>query len=257
MTEEQIRDFFRKAFEAIDGAPSRFIFNMDEMGHQDWADRVNQVCVVPLTHKSDHVYLLVSRASKRITLMACIAEDGSAITPQIVIPRKTVDENLFLTGLPPEKVVIRSQPKGYVTTALFDDWFTQVFLPALANRRAAYGYDGLAVLLLGNCSAHHGALFVTLRAEYHIRVVFSPPHSSNQLHPLDLCLFGVTKKLLRWVNNLNAVNVQTKHTAGVICAFPAVAVPLTILRTFEMSGICHVKDGAQLLCTIRPERVKR
>jgi hypothetical protein len=59
---------------------------------------------------------------------------GSAIAPQIVIARKTVDDDLFLTGLIQEKVVIRSQPKGYVTTALFDNCLTQVFLLALANR---------------------------------------------------------------------------------------------------------------------------
>jgi hypothetical protein len=127
--------------------------------------------------------------------MACIAANGSAITLQIVIPRETVDNDLFLTGLTLEKVVIR--------------------------------------------------------------IAFFPRHSSNQLQPLDLCLFGVTKKLLRRVNNLDSVNVQTKHIAGVICAFLAAAVPLTIIRTFKMSGMCLVKDGAQLLCTIHPERAKR
>jgi hypothetical protein len=54
---------------------------MDEMGHQDWADRAEQVCMVPVTHESDHVYLPVSGAGKRIPLMACIAVDGFAITP--------------------------------------------------------------------------------------------------------------------------------------------------------------------------------
>jgi hypothetical protein len=70
VTSEEISDFFRRAIETIDGVPSHFVFNMDEMGHQDWANRAEQVCVVPSTHKSDHVYLPVSHASKRITLMA-------------------------------------------------------------------------------------------------------------------------------------------------------------------------------------------
>jgi hypothetical protein len=71
----------------------------------------------------------------------------------------------------------------------------------------------------------------------------------NQLQPLDLCLFGVAKKILRRVNNLDAVNVQTKHIVA--------AVPFMIVRTFEMSGMYRVKDGTQFLCTIRPERAKR
>jgi hypothetical protein len=203
------------------------------------------------------IYLLVSRDSKRITLMACIAAASSAITAQIVIPRKSIDDDLFMTGLTAEKVVIQSQPKGYVTTVLFEDWFTEVFLPAFANRRAAYGYDGPEVFGLDNCSAYQCALFITLCVEYDIRVVFFPPHSPNQLQPLDLCLFGVTKKLLRRIKNLDAVNVQIKHIAGVVCAFLAATLSFTIVRIFEMSGICLVKDGAQRLCTVRPERAKR
>jgi hypothetical protein len=44
------------------------------------------------------MYLTVSRAGKRITLMACIAVDGSAITPKIIIPKKTIDDDLVLIG---------------------------------------------------------------------------------------------------------------------------------------------------------------
>jgi hypothetical protein len=78
-------------------------FNIDEMGHQDWADRGQQTCVVPAADHDDYVYMPVSRAGKRITLMACIATDGSAIKPQIIIPRKTINDDLVLTGLTPEK----------------------------------------------------------------------------------------------------------------------------------------------------------
>jgi hypothetical protein len=81
---------------------------MDDTGHQDWADRAEQVCLVPVTHESDHVYLPVSHARKRTTLMACSTADRPFITPEIMIPRKTVDTDLFLMGMTPEKVVIRS-----------------------------------------------------------------------------------------------------------------------------------------------------
>jgi hypothetical protein len=106
VTSKEISDFFRRVIEIIDGVRSRFVFNMDEMGHQAWADRTEQVCVLPSPHESDHVYLPVSRAGKRITLMACIAADGSAVTPEIIIPRKTIDDDLVLTGLTPEKFII-------------------------------------------------------------------------------------------------------------------------------------------------------
>jgi hypothetical protein len=59
------------------------------------------------------------------------------------------------------------------------------------------------------------------------------------------------------VNHLNAVNLQTKYIALVVCSFLAAAVPVNIVRTFAMSGICLVKDGDQILCTVRPDHAKR
>jgi hypothetical protein len=79
-------------------------------------------------------------------LMAFTAADGSAVTPQIVIPRKSVDDDLFLTRLTPEQVMIRSQPREYVTTAIFDD---------------------LAYPCLASCTRKS--------SEHHIRVLFCPP----------------------------------------------------------------------------------
>jgi hypothetical protein len=63
------------------------------------------------------------RTGKRITLVACISADESLLKPTIIIPRKTVDGDLVLTGLTTEKLAIRSQLKGYMDTAIFEDWF--------------------------------------------------------------------------------------------------------------------------------------
>jgi hypothetical protein len=59
---------------------------MNEIGHQDWADREEQICVVTAAHHDDYVYVPVSRAGKRVTLMACIAADEPAIKPKSIIP---------------------------------------------------------------------------------------------------------------------------------------------------------------------------
>jgi hypothetical protein len=96
-TEDTTLEFFRTAIKAIDGVSSHFVFNIDEMRHQDWVDRGQQTCVVPAADHEDYVYMPVSRAGKRITLMACIVTDVSAIKPQIIVPRKTIDDDLVLT----------------------------------------------------------------------------------------------------------------------------------------------------------------
>jgi hypothetical protein len=41
---KQIRDFFSEAIRLIEGIPADFVFNMDEMGHQEWAERKEQIC---------------------------------------------------------------------------------------------------------------------------------------------------------------------------------------------------------------------
>jgi hypothetical protein len=80
-------------------------------------------------------------------------------------------------------------------------------------------------------------------------VRFFPPYSSNQLQPLDLSLFGITKRLLRRLNRLDFLNIQTKHIARIV--------PVNIVRIFAMSGIYPVKVGDQILCTVRPGQAKR
>jgi hypothetical protein len=240
----------------VDGVPAHFVFNMDEMGHQDWADRAEKTCVVPVSHAGDYVYVPVSRAGKRITLIACIARDGSTLRPEVIIPRKTVDIDMVLTGLTSEKVTIRSQRHGFIDTRIFDSWFEETFIPELLRRRAVHGYQGPAVLLIDNCSAHNGPRFHELCGVHRVVPCYFPPHSSNQLQPLDLSLFGVTKRLLSRVNKLDAVNIQTRHVASVVCAFLA-AVPWNVVKTFKISGICLVADDDVLRCSVRPEMAER
>jgi hypothetical protein len=99
VTSKEICNVFRRVIEIIDGVRSHFVFNMDKTGHRDWADRAEQVCAVPSTRESDHMHLPVSRAGKRTTVMSYVAGDGSAASHEIIIPRKTIDDDLVLTGL--------------------------------------------------------------------------------------------------------------------------------------------------------------
>jgi hypothetical protein len=59
VTSEQIQEFFADAFRIIESVPSHFIFNMDEMGHQEWADRKEVPCLILTEHETDIVNLPV------------------------------------------------------------------------------------------------------------------------------------------------------------------------------------------------------
>jgi hypothetical protein len=54
-----------------------------------------QTCVAPAAHHDDYIYMLVSRAGKVITLMACIAAGGSTIKLQIIIAKNDRRRSCF------------------------------------------------------------------------------------------------------------------------------------------------------------------
>jgi hypothetical protein len=253
---EQIAEYFERASQAIDAIPAHFVFNMDEMGHQEWADKKVRQCFVPSYHEADQVAYPVPRSGKRITLVACIAADGSHLKPVIVIPRKTIDEDLFLTGLTTEKVDVYSQSKGYIDRPIFDAWLEDTFLLELLRRRQLFNYDGRAVLILDNCTSHDTAKLAEISEVHGLLPLPLPPHSSNQLQALDLSIFGVTKRHLARVNRMEGLNVQSKHIAQVVCAFMAAAVPVNIVQTFRNAGIVLVVADNQLFCKVEPARAR-
>jgi hypothetical protein len=121
VTAAQIQSHFATLSGTIEGARAHFVFNMDEMGHQEWSAAHQKICIVPVGSDHDQLYYLVPRTGKRVTLIGCISADGSFLKPTVVIPRKTYDEHIELLGLTSEKVIIYHQSKGYIDRAIFED----------------------------------------------------------------------------------------------------------------------------------------
>lgn len=254
---EDIASYFHLLADLIQSVPGHFVYNMDEMGHQEWADRQEQICYVPTAHSGPHVYFPVPRTGKRITLLACIAADGSYLKPLIVIPRKTYDADLALTGITDEKVTVYSQAKGYTNRPIFLAWLTDIFLPEVARRREALGYDGRAVLIMDNCTAHTGPEIHEACAAQGVVVCWLPPHSSNQIQPLDLSTFGITKRHIARVNRMETVNVQSRHIAEVVSSFMSAASPMNVVGTFASAGITlTLSPEGRPLCRVCPERAR-
>jgi hypothetical protein len=249
---EDVEAYFGRLDEALQDVPAHFVYNMDEMGHQEWADRPEKVCYVPTSHPQAHAYFPVPRTGKRITLVACVAANGSFLKPLIVVPRKTDDSDLALTGITDEKVAIYSQAKGYTDRPIYMAWLTEIFVPEVLRRREAFSYAGPVVLIIDNCTAHTGAEIDELCGEYGIRVCPLPPHSSNQMQPLDLSTFGVTKRLIARVNRMETVNVQSSHIAQVVSAFMSASSPLNVVGTFLSAGIALSLDAGADFSAVLP-----
>jgi hypothetical protein len=257
VTAEDITAYFHRLAEVLDGVPAHFVFNMDEMGHQEWADRQEQVCYVPSAHSESQVYFPVPRTGKRITLIACIGADGSYLKPLIVIPRKSYDTDLALTGVTDEKIAIYSQAKGYTNRPIFLAWLIDVFLPEVARRRQAMDYEGRAVLMLDNCTAHIGREVDDACDAKGVIMCPFPPHSSNQVQPLDVSTFGITKRHIARVNRMENVNVQSRHIAQVVCSFMSAASPINIVGTFRHAGIAlTIAPDRTLFCRVCTEAAR-
>jgi hypothetical protein len=257
VTDDQIQEYFANLLAAVSGAPAHFVFNMDEMGHQAWADAHDVICFVPRDVEEPTVSYPVSRTGKRITLIACIAADGSYLRPSLIIPRKTFDDELLLFGFTPEKVEIYSQTHSFIDIEIFNDWFRDSFIPELVARRQRFLYTGPAFLIVDNCTAHRGQDFDVLCQAHNVLPIWLPPHSSNQLQPLDLCIFGVTKRFLCRANKLEKVNLQTGHIVNILESFMTAAIPRNIIAAFRNAGISLLMDADRTMRShITPETTR-
>jgi hypothetical protein len=81
-----IHDHFVNLALTIRDIPAQFVFNMDEMGHQACADAQSKSVFVPSEAEWPITYP-VPRTGKRMTLIVCIAADGSRVCPAVVTTR--------------------------------------------------------------------------------------------------------------------------------------------------------------------------
>jgi hypothetical protein len=74
---------------------------------------------------------------------------------------------------------------------------------------------------------------------------------------LDLCLFGVTKRIIARANRLEKVNVQTDHIVRVLHSFMSPAVPSNIVKSFPNSGRSLILDDERIIrCQITPHTAR-
>jgi hypothetical protein len=117
---QTIADYFQLLFHYLEGIPAAFITNMDEVGHSERADAQEKVVYVPSDFPNEKIPIPIPRSSKRVTLVATIALDGSIFTPMIIIPRKTIDSDCSLLGDTQQNCVIAHLPRGFMEVSIFD-----------------------------------------------------------------------------------------------------------------------------------------
>jgi hypothetical protein len=73
------------------GIPSAMVFNLNETGHQDWADRKDIRVLVPVSYEGSSIHVICDRSSKRASLPVCIAVDGTFVQAMVIVPPHTLE----------------------------------------------------------------------------------------------------------------------------------------------------------------------
>jgi hypothetical protein len=140
--------------------PAALVINLDETGHQEWADRTDQRVVVPESYEGDSIDIPINRASKRSTLLGAITADGFALDPMVIMHRGTIEREVYQTGYIPTRVMFAQQENGFIDTNLFNLWCREKLFPYVERKREELGYYGEALVLIDGCSAHYGDYFL-------------------------------------------------------------------------------------------------
>jgi hypothetical protein len=222
---------------------SSVIYNVDEVGFDSWVDATQTTVIVPAEYEGSQIPIPISRNDARATMVACISADGRSLTPLIVIPRKSIEVELFECGFTPDCCRIHSQPNGFLTAALFEEWFFTIYIPDTLEQRRRLGYAGLIFLILDGFSGHVTESIEEGCVHFGIRMLKIPAHTSDQLQPLDVGLFALHKLESHRVMPHLDLNAQTVKLIRMLCGFQKAATPVNVIGAFRRAGIICRWDG--------------
>ena len=237
---EDIIAYYKKLAEILQEVPCGFCFNLDESGIQRYVDAKDTFLVVPDTFSDDEMTFPVYRAAKRITVLHCISTDGSYTKPLFVLPRKTLDSDVF-DYIDSNSCRFSNQENGFLTSELFKFWLYSCFFPELQAKREEFQYFGPSCLIMDGFKGHVKAYedIKNIFEENNVKVIFIPPHSSDQVQPLDLLGFNLLKLAKNRFNISfdEGTSEQTREIVRIMNSLQAVSTSVMITKAWHAAGI--------------------
>jgi hypothetical protein len=251
-SEEAINDYFSMLETCLSDAPCAVIYNVDEVGFDEWVDATRSAVVVPSDYPADTIPFPVRRVNSRASMIACISAAGRALKPVVVLPRKTAECEFFECGFTPDEVSLVWQENGFCTAKLFEEWCFTVFLPDVLEQRQRLGYAGFVFLILDGFSGHTTEAIEEEFLRYGVFAITLPPHSSDQIQPLDLGIFAIQKVESRRIHAHLDLNPQTRKLIKMLCGWHKATTPVNIIAAFRNGGIVGrwCEEAKALVCQI-------
>ena len=252
-TEDSIDKYYDELENNLNGVHPGFVYNFDEVGFQEYVDSREVTVIVPENFSEEKVHLPYDRNTKRCSALVAIALDGENVKPALILNRKTIDSEIF-SVLPQKSFHTYFQANGFITTAIFLNWWEKIFLPNLRLKRHKYNYYGPTIVICDGLKAHHAVLDAFNKDDYNIKIIYLPAHSSDQTQALDLGIFGFQKRISRFkVKPPECFSYQSKNIIRIITAIYRSTDPYSCSSAFRQAGIVlHLeKDLSQ---TVKVQR---
>ena len=216
--------------------PSEFVFNIDETGINERANAKAKKVLVDFHSNETSTKYPAPRGTRHATLVACIAADGTATKPLVIIQQVTIRQRLITEGWTPRKAIIEHSESGYINQHIFLRWINLVFIPDVERRSEDLAMPlQQAYLVMDNCSAHLDDEVRRVLEEHNIFPVFIPAHGSHIFQPLDQSPFASFKNMFRSATTIDA-DSQTVRLLKILESWERAASMKTIIGSFRLAG---------------------
>lgn len=105
----EIEDNLYNLNQKITGVPPRFIFNLDEVGNEEFADSQEIKVIVLFNYRGNSAPYPIKRR-ERNSVLVCISANGFDCVPQIKVKRSTIENELY-EFIPKDKIQVVNTKK--------------------------------------------------------------------------------------------------------------------------------------------------
>lgn len=219
--ENNLKDLKNK----IDGIPCPFVFNIDEVGVQEYADNEEK-----------------SYRSGQLSIQNCSIWNKQKRKTFKLLNMYFYEWNVYNTSncsspsdgrftiipkIPYTSAQIVHTAKGYINSQSFKYYFETIFIPKLEELRKELNYDGNAIIILDGYTAHKNLIHTLNYSDKKIIFHFLIPHSTDQTQPLDIGIFAQMKRFSSNFRKNTSFSTQSNQIARIVenieqaCSSPA------------------------------------
>lgn len=192
--------------------------------------------IVPKSCQSKTVPYPVQENGNHASAIVCISPVGISCKPLFTVPRAALDPQIY-DDLPLDSFEVVHTDSGYVNTAVFSYWLTNIFIPTLREKREQYNYHGKSVLILDGFVGHTNALDQIDLDDENLIIHYLVPHTSDMLQQLDVGVFGSMKRFMSNCKNIGDVSYQTKQLFKIHQSLYQACSPANCKTAFAATGI--------------------